>query len=125
MKTKLISATLGALLLTGSTIALADRDNNHRGDFRGRDHAVDVRGGHDERNFRNTHGSRDDWGRHDWGRRDWGRHPHYRPYAKPQWHGYRHPHWDRGYRHGYYQNYAPHRYYDRDGVTIIFRSTIR
>ena len=120
MKTRLISATLGALLLTGSSMAMADRDGDRRGDWRGGNRGDDVR---QHRDVRVVHDVR----------RDRDRRPHYRhhPQArwhghhKPRWHGHYKPYWHRGYAPSRYSYYAPYRYDDRGAVTIILRSTIR
>ncbi len=135
MKTKLISATLGALLLAGSPFALAERDDERRWQRGGHDRGADVRGfrvpregfadvhrGHDrghgwKHGHDRGHGWKHGHNRHHWKRHHYGHHPH--------WHGHGKKHWkERHYRHHYYSDYgyAP-RYYDRDGVTIIFRGT--
>lgn len=117
MRTKLISATLGALLLTGSALAMADRDDNRRGDFRGRDRGHDTRGHdvrkmHDFDNFRNV-------------RRGHGHRKHFRHQVRPRWHSDWSPQWHHGQRSHYDRGYAP-RYRNHDGgLTIILRSTIR
>lgn len=132
MKTKLISATLGALLLTGSTLAMADRDDNRRGEFRGRDRGADMRGhdlrGHDvrkARDFDNFKDVRRGRGHH--------KHKHFRHHVRPRWHGDWAPQWHHGYRSHYRDGHRSHyrhdyapRYRNRDGgLTIILRSTIR
>jgi hypothetical protein len=117
MKTRLISATLGALLLTGSTMAMADRDGDRRGDWRVRDRGADLRG-HDARHHRDARIVHDV-------RRDWHPRPHYRHHPHARWHGHHKPYWHRGYAPSRYSYYAPYRYDDRGAVTIILRSTIR
>lgn len=125
MKTKLISATLGVLLLTGSAMAMADRDDKRRGDFRGRDRGADVRG-HDTR-VQNHRGDRD-FGNYHNARRGHGQHREFRHH--PRHHG--HGHWQAQRHHGrhsyYDRGYAPHHYQHRNrdgGLTIILRGVIR
>ena len=105
MITKLISAGVGALLLAGSGLALADRDDRD-----GR-HGWRERGGHERHwNDRRPHGH---W-KHGHGPQVRKHHHYY-----PRWHApksyYRH--------HGYRSGWGPYSRYD-DGVTIIFKGRI-
>lgn len=113
MKAKLIATALGALLLSGSSLALAEEwrmRDNHRS----------------ERHLRHDRGHDRGWSHHD--RRDWGRdHRHYRGnghhygrgHSKPYWHHkYRHYH----HHHHHYGHWRPYGYHG-DGVTIIFRGS--
>ncbi|HWQ37159.1 MAG TPA: hypothetical protein VNM24_00915 [Burkholderiales bacterium] len=112
MKTKkLVASALGAILLTGSTLALA-------GDWKSRSvERWDERPRHER--------SWSDHGRHDWERdyRNPRGHGYYRGrgHWKPYWHHhYRHHHHHFHHHHyGYWRPYG----YDSDGVTIIFRGT--
>jgi hypothetical protein len=108
MKAKLIATALGALLLTGSTLALAEEwrmRDTHRS----------------ERHLRHDRGHDRGWSDHD--RRDWGRdHKHYRGHGRGHWK----PYWHHKYRH--HDHYRPYGHwrpygYDHDGVTIIFRGS--
>lgn len=110
MKTKkLLASALGAILLAGSTLALA-------GDWKSRSvERWDERPRHER--------SWSDRSRHDWDR-DY-RHPRGHGYRgrghwKPYWHHhYRHHHHHFHHHYGYWRPYR----YDSDGVTIIFRGT--
>jgi hypothetical protein len=106
MKAKVIATALGAVLLSGSTLALADEWRMRETDRPGR-------------YLRDR-----DWSDHD--RRDWGRdHKKYRGHghhayghSKPYWHHkYQHHH-----HHDHYSYWSPYGY-ERDGVTIIFRGS--
>jgi hypothetical protein len=96
MNTKLLAPVVGALLLAGSTLALAhDRHGHGRPEFRG-------------------------WHRDSWSRPDhhWNHYQQYRHYG-PQPHGYFVP----APRHPSAYHGGP-RGYGRDGVSIIFRGRI-
>jgi hypothetical protein len=107
MLSKLISAGVGALLLAGSGLALADRDDRD-----GR-HGWRERGGH-ERHWsdRRPHGH---WKHGPHARKHF--HEHHRHYY-PRWHA---PH--SYYKHHGYRSGWGHSRYD-DGVTIIFKGRI-
>lgn len=102
MNTKFLAPVVGALLLGGSTLALADNRHDH-----GR---PQVRGWHQDNRSRPE--------------RHWHEFQRYR-YYNPDPHGY----WRPGpgpHRHPYaYRSdgWGP-RAYDRDGVTIIFRGRL-
>lgn len=100
MNTKLFAPAIGALLLGGSTLALADSRHNHgRPQVRGWQH--------------------ESWSRPDRHWHEFQRHRHYDARPHGYWvpapiqhrHPYAHPGW------------GP-RAYDRDGVTIIFRGRL-
>lgn len=118
MKTKLIASALGALLISGSTVAMAESWKERT-----------------VRSFGDNPRHERSWSGHD--RRDWGHSRHYRhDRGHPRWHGQHRPHYRHHYRHhyghhyghyyrhhgghGYHSQWSPYRY-DRDGVTIIFR----
>jgi hypothetical protein len=113
MKTKLVAAAIGAIVLTGSTLALA-------GDWSARNV---EKWGDSSRHERS-------WSEPD--RRDWDRdQQHFGGYghAKPYWHHhYQHHHhhkWKpkRHYYAAHHYGYSPPYRYDRDEVIIIFRGS--
>jgi len=110
MNSKFIAGAVGALMLLGSGLVLAERGAIERS----------VHRVHAERDWR--YHERRDWDRErDW--RDHGRHggpKHHRKHDrghghyKPYWHHHRHH-----YGHGGWRHHG----YDHDGVTIIFRGS--
>jgi len=102
MNTKLVASAVGAVLLAGSTLAVA-------GDWNSRNV---ERWGERSRPERS-------WSDHD--RRDWGHdRRHSRDYGQYRGRGHYKPYWHHHYRHHHHGYWQPHGY-DRDGVTIIFR----
>ncbi|HXV06904.1 MAG TPA: hypothetical protein VD791_02660 [Burkholderiales bacterium] len=115
MKSRLLTAALGGLLLLGSGLALADDGGRGRYD-RGGNHGWHDRG--------SANGPR------------WSPPRHYRGHG----HGHFKPHWKQGHRFGHHRDYGlrdRHRYHrghqghhwkryaDRgDDITIIFRGSL-
>jgi hypothetical protein len=103
MNTKLVASAVGAVLLAGSTLAVAGDWNSRNAE----------QWGERSRHERSWSGHDRDWGddrRHSRG------HGHYRG------HGHWKPYWHHHYRHHHHGYWRPHGY-DRDGVTIIFRGS--
>ena len=102
MKSKLVAAAIGASIMAGSTLALADEWKTGRSSGHG----------HHDR-------GKSDYGRHD--RDDRGHHRGHQHHHKSSWHHHYHSHHYVYYPH-YYGCREPHAY-ERDGLTIIFRGS--